>query len=749
MWGGGSDMRNGLVVLLLIAGVAGADQPVPGTVTLPLSDYDRLVERAARPPKPPEQPPVAAVLARAEARVTVAAGMARGSFRLEGEVFATGPVRVPLFAPDTLLLDARTPSGSVPLVVDGGALAAILSGPGAFSLSADFAVAVESEPGRASFTLPVPRAGSVRAIVEVPGEPSGLGLEGGFVTHTGTRDGRRVLEATLERERVARVFWSARESTPAAEREARVLSEVKTLVTLGEAELLAAALVDVTVVEGQPHSFVVELPAGFEVTAATGSTLDTTADAPGALTLNVREPEKRRHQFLISLSRATEGGSYRADAPLVALRGAQRETGEVGVQGIGTLDLGAVESGTLRRMDTSEAGPALRGLAREALLAAFRYHRRAGEGPALALDVKRFEAAPVLAALAERAVATTLVTNEGRALTEMRLTLRNHAQPFLKVVLPEGATLLSADVGGEGVKPAQGDGGTRVPLLRAGFRPTGPYEMSFVYLLPGTPMGKRGQARITLPRIDVPITVLQWELFLPDRYKVKRFEGNVLPADEIVGGTEYGVEGGVTGGVVGGVPGGIVGGVIGGIASENEGDQVIAVNSGIVGRVVDDSGAPVPGTTVTIVGPDGRRRAIVTDHDGRYVMRNLPAGRYRVSFELSGFSNHERQVDMPSSGGARVDGVMKIGSVQEAITVTDAAPSVLAQTSVSADLDGSRRKRLEPSAAPSSNVLNLQRRVSGVLPVRVDVPRTGAAFSFVRPLVLDEETTVSFSYKAR
>jgi hypothetical protein len=49
----------------------------------------------------------------------------------------------------------------------------------------------------------------------------------------------------------------------------------------------------------------------------------------------------------------------------------------------------------------------------------------------------------------------------------------------------------------------------------------------------------------------------------------------------------------------------------------------------------------------------------------------------------------------------------------------------------------------------SANVVNLQRRVAGVLPVAIDVPRTGTSFSFVRPLVLDEETKVTFSYKSR
>jgi hypothetical protein len=56
---------------------------------------------------------------------------------------------------------------------------------------------------------------------------------------------------------------------------------------------------------------------------------------------------------------------------------------------------------------------------------------------------------------------------------------------------------------------------------------------------------------------------------------------------------------------------------------------------------------------------------------------------------------------------------------------------------------------LQEQVAPSQNVINLQRRVAGVLPVRVDVPRAGTQYRFVRPLVLEEETTVSFRYKTR
>jgi hypothetical protein len=67
-------------------------------------------------------------------------------------------------------------------------------------------------------------------------------------------------------------------------------------------------------------------------------------------------------------------------------------------------------------------------------------------------------------------------------------------------------------------------------------------------------------------------------------------------------------------------------------------------------------------------------------------------------------------------------------------------------------------KRLETNArqaqqlqllTPSQNVANLQRKVAGVFPVKIDVPRAGRSYKFVRPLVMEEETRVTFQYKAR
>lgn len=68
----------------------------------------------------------------------------------------------------------------------------------------------------------------------------------------------------------------------------------------------------------------------------------------------------------------------------------------------------------------------------------------------------------------------------------------------------------------------------------------------------------------------------------------------------------------------------------------------------IAGRISDKSGAPLPGVRVTITTGDQSREAI-TDSDGRFVLRPLTMGKYRVVAELPGFTSTRGEISLSSS----------------------------------------------------------------------------------------------------
>ena len=635
-------------VLVAMAQAGAAQSPLrpvetPRTVTLSVTEYNRLIDLAGRPPQVSTAAPVAAVLSSADLRVRVERDAARGVFSVIGDVLRPGVARVALLN-SASLVDATAGGRPLPLIVEGTSHTALVPGPGPFALNLEWGAPLTFTPGRGSFVLPAPPAGTVRATIDLPSEQADVHVSSGLITSRTVNGGRTIVLATLTPGSSTEVWWSMRDSAPtAAAREARTVADVLTLVTLGDSDVRMVALIDVTVVQGEPRTIAIRLPAGYELTSIAGGSLEKSDQDGGAVTLSVADPTARRHQFLVSLERAHAGGSFTLDTGFVTVPDVQRERGEVAVEGVGTLELTAPDRDGMRRIDVRELQTALQSLARQPMLAGFRYQRTAGMVPGLTLEAKRFADAGVLAAFAERATATTLVTAEGRALTEVVLRLQNRAQPFLKVNLPDGASIVSVEVGGESAKPVLGADGVRVPLMRPGFRPHGSYSVSFVYLHAGTPFARKGDLQMTLPKMDVPVGTVEWEVFAPENYSMRTIGGNAIERT-ILDQLSVGVRGQAGGVEGGGVAGGAAGGVVGGVA--------------------------------------------------------------------------------------------------ETITVVAETPPVDAQTARAAD----ERKLLQP---PSLNVINLQKRTAGVLPVRIDVPRAGTSHRFVRPLVVGEETVVALRYKRR
>ena len=103
----------------------------------------------------------------------------------------------------------------------------------------------------------------------------------------------------------------------------------------------------------------------------------------------------------------------------------------------------------------------------------------------------------------------------------------------------------------------------------------------------------------------------------------------------------------------------------------------------IAGTVRDDSGAVLPGVTVEVSSPAliEKVRTAVTDGTGQYRIVSLSAGAYSVTFALSGFSTLKRAgIELTGNFTAQVNADMKVGALEETITVSGASPMVDVQS---------------------------------------------------------------------
>jgi hypothetical protein len=103
----------------------------------------------------------------------------------------------------------------------------------------------------------------------------------------------------------------------------------------------------------------------------------------------------------------------------------------------------------------------------------------------------------------------------------------------------------------------------------------------------------------------------------------------------------------------------------------------------IAGVVRDDSGAVMPGVSVEASSPAliEKVRAVTTDGTGQYRIVNLSPGTYTVTFSLPGFSTVKREgVEVSTDFTASINVELKVGALEETVTVSGASPLVDVQS---------------------------------------------------------------------
>jgi hypothetical protein len=110
-----------------------------------------------------------------------------------------------------------------------------------------------------------------------------------------------------------------------------------------------------------------------------------------------------------------------------------------------------------------------------------------------------------------------------------------------------------------------------------------------------------------------------------------------------------------------------------------------AGQSAISGVVKDSSGLVLPGVNVEVSSPAliEKTRSAVTDGNGQYKIVDLRPGTYTVVFSLSGFTTVTRErIDLPAAFTVTVNGEMKVGAIEESVTIVGGAPLVDVQNAV-------------------------------------------------------------------
>lgn len=150
----------------------------------------------------------------------------------------------------------------------------------------------------------------------------------------------------------------------------------------------------------------------------------------------------------------------------------------------------------------------------------------------------------------------------------------------------------------------------------------------------------------------------------------------------------------------------------------------VLAQSSFTGVVKDSSGAVLPGVTVEAASDVliEKVRTVITDSQGQYRIVDLRPGTYSLTFTLPGFNTFRRDsLQLPSEFTMTVEAVMRIGAVEETVTVTGESPVVDVTTAVHTQV----LDREAIDAIPTGR--SIQGMAQLVVGVSLNLPDTGGA----------------------
>ncbi len=532
-------------MLILLTSLLASAQDIPDArVVIPWRDFQTLYERGQAPREKPQPAPRDYAISRVTytGEVVGEAAILKATFQID--VLKTeGWTTIPLLPTNVALRQAKLGRTDAPIYLDDGFYRLITDKRGPMTVEVEFAIATFSGSGQQGFSFQMARSGATEVTLTVPSEDIlDFEVAGAQRVTTEQRGSSRTMRALLPSTGNLSVSWqraAAEESaTPDAAVEPRIYAEHQALVGVSEGLLQCNSTIYYSILQSGIEQLTVLLPSDVTVLEVEGqgirdwSVIDQGNRA--RLTVDLNFEAKGAYTLSLDYERPLAEDASAVEVPTVQLLGVERVKGYVGIDARSNLEIDAGEVTDARVVDVRELPAGILGQTDWPVLLGFKYRKASYSIP---LSVRQHDEVDMLVTIIDRAEATTVVTPDGRRMTQVTWSVRNNRAQFLRLDLPDGAIPWSTFVGGRAVKPARAeDGRVMVPLARsqsAGGE-LSRFAVEMVYIEDGTPaQGGRTTFSGELPRADVPTTAVAWTIYVPDSAKIKRrsIEGALRQVD--------------------------------------------------------------------------------------------------------------------------------------------------------------------------------------------------------------------------
>jgi hypothetical protein len=300
-----------------------------------------------------------------------------------------------------------------------------------------------------------------------------------------------------------------------------VRAEIVNHLTLSELLVTGYAQIRYNIANAPVKELSIRVPDQFENVEINGLNIRSRGRAGQVWHIELQSPVSGFYNLAITWDQSRSGKSTTVELKGVSAEGVERETGLLALSAKAPLQLTEATATNVQRADASDL-PDWSGPPDSSLALVYRYVQ---PGYQLAVNARHFEEAEVLQALVDDAHLTSVVAEDGQMMTELSLSVRNNGLQFLEVELPANASVWSAFVGGQAVRPSKREGKLLLPVESTETDSAIPVELTYVdtNIFPQL----KGSLGFVSPKFDVPLKNARWEFYLPAGYDYQNFQGTM------------------------------------------------------------------------------------------------------------------------------------------------------------------------------------------------------------------------------
>ena len=482
---------------------------VEGQVTLPLADVEAAARRIVAAPRDRS-----VTMGAASYRGNVVDGVLELTAELNVVLRGHGLKQVPLVGTDVVLLSASVDGADVAMTKRPGYHVWLTRREGAVKIRLSLLAAARGPRGSIEYSFRSVRATTATIALDTTTDNLEPRFDGAIRSQVSKIAGGTRVRATVgPTTRIRMVGFRdllADSQDEASERKTRMYVETASLLSVDKAAAELFTALRYTILYAPAKRFDIAIPAGFEVVSADGEGAFRWNVEGGMLRGETALPIRGKYEVSLRLRRQLRADEdWKLDVPQCT--DVERQHGWLGIEVPGKLQLEQVTEHNFIGIDVRQLPNEVLDAAVSPILSAYRYHK---DAPSLAVEVSQLPESELRSDAIDKVEAVSVLSTEGKLLSQLSITMRNSVRQSLALGLPEDTVVRSTLLDGQPVKPSRRDDGKLLlPLKRSAALEA--FTLTLVVESTVGGLGLFGKKTLIVPQLELPVASLKWQLHLP------------------------------------------------------------------------------------------------------------------------------------------------------------------------------------------------------------------------------------------